>query len=441
MIVGSAVDFVDDYLDNLDNFVSSEYVIGDNHFVRNRKMNLNDHMRYILTHNGCANHIAAQIFTANKNDYESITPQAIGKQRVYISPEMFIDINEAFIDGLYENFPDIFEYKDYTICACDGSIIDLPISEITREEFNIGDDGLGKEYRTRGRISCIYNTKSNLILTSIIASRDESEVKLAIKHLENLNQRFDMQKLITVYDRGYGSIELIGKTIEIGSKFAIRLRKDIFHKEISQMKTNDEIVEINLNKNRLANCHDEKLKEKLLSQGRIKVRISIIDIGTTQEILATNLTPEEFTTTELKEIYNKRWRIETGYNRLKNLIQIEEFTGQREIIIKQDFYARIFTYNLATLLKIESEKQKTRKSRKNTKREYQVNFSHIVGIIYINYYNLLTTDKQNKKKIIKHIINESKRELTEKTEGKTKNKTRKPPDVTNKHPGNKKRTH
>lgn len=62
----------------------------------------------------------------------------------------------------------------------------------------------------------------------------------------------------------------------------------------------------------------------------------------TIETLATNLTNEEFNSDELKLLYGKRWTIETGFDKLKNLVQIEEFSGTRRVIIEQDFYAHIF---------------------------------------------------------------------------------------------------
>ena len=91
----------------------------------------------------------------------------------------------------------------------------------------------------------------------------------------------------------------------------------------------------------------------------------------TIEILATNLTPEEFSSDELNELYAKRWTVETGFDRLKNLIEIEEFSGNRRIIIEQDFYDHVFIYNLTIVLKFESEQIITRKPReKGVRIEY-----------------------------------------------------------------------
>ena len=86
--------------------------------------------------------------------------------------------------------------------------------------------------------------------------------------------------------------------------------------------------------------------------GRLEIRIALVDIGKEEpEILATNLTYDEFSSDDLKELYAKRWTVETGFDRLKNLIEIEDFSGTRRKIIEQDFYAHIFVYNLAIIIK------------------------------------------------------------------------------------------
>lgn len=235
----------------------------------------------------------------------------------------------------------------------------------------------------------------------------------------------------------------MGEIIDLDSKFLIRLPKHVFKNEIKQMKTNDEIITINLNNGRLTNVNDENLKTKLEKMGRLEVRIAIVDIGTEEpEILATNLTHEEFTTEELKELYGKRWTIETGFDRLKNLLEIEDFSRIRRPIIEQDFYAHIFIYNLAITIKKQAECHITRTPRnKNEKIIYQSNFAKIIGNIYLFFFDLIFGERRKREQIINFIINEASKQLTQEKEDEKNKKVRKTPDVENKHPGNKKKTH
>ena len=183
------------------------------------------------------------------------------------------------------------------------------------------------------------------IISSKIVPKKIPEVKLAIDHLMELKNRMDISKLISTFDRGYASLELMVSTEVLGSKYVIRLRKDTFKNKINKMESNDGIIEINIGKRLLDKIEDKKLRKKAEKLGRIKIRIVKIELKTGEiEILATNLTNDEFTLAELKSLYKKRWDIETGFDRLKNYIRIENFSGRSKKIIEQDFYANIFVY-------------------------------------------------------------------------------------------------
>ena len=60
---------------------------------------------------------------------------------------------------------------------------------------------------------------------------------------------------------------------------------------------------------------------------------------------------DRFSKGYLKELYNLRMIIETDYDSLKNILETENFTGQRKIIIEQDIYSKILLPNLLRTLK------------------------------------------------------------------------------------------
>ena len=437
--------FIKNFFRFFECFISKRYITEDNRFIRDRKMTQKEYTAFIISQRSCTSYIETiRFFTIwLKNDFKTISSQGIGKQRMFIDPKVFIDMYECFIDELYSKFSGFSKFQGYIIGACDGSIVDLPNVTLTREEFPVGDENLLKEKRIRARVSCILDVHSKHILTAKIVETTVNEIDLAIEHLENLRQRLDITKLITIYDRGYPSIELMTKIIDLNSKFLIRLPKNVFIHQIKQMKSNDEIIQINMINSRLNNFDDENLKEKARKMGRLEIRIALVDIGKDEpEILATNLTPEEFTTEDLKELYKKRWTVETGFDRLKNLIEIEDFSGIRRPIIEQDFYAHLFVYNLAMTIKNHAENNITRTPRnKEEKIIYQSNFAKITGNIYLFFFDIIFGSQTKKEQIIDFITKEASKELTQYKENQYENKERKAPDVNNKHPGNKKKTH
>ena len=103
-----------------------------------------------------------------KKDFKTISSQAIGKQRMYIDLKVFIDMYECFIEELYDIFSGFSKFNGYIICACDGSIVDLPNVILTREEFLLGDEFLLKEKRICARVSCFLDVHSKHILMVIV---------------------------------------------------------------------------------------------------------------------------------------------------------------------------------------------------------------------------------------------------------------------------------
>lgn len=437
--------FILNFFATFELFVSRKYVFGDKAFTRVRKMSQKDYTKYILTQFGCNGYTESiRFFTKSLNrKFETITSQAIGKQRMFLKPELYKDLTDSFIDKLYGEFKGFSKFKGYVVCACDGSIFSLPITKTTRKEFDVPDDSIFEVHRVRSRVSCIMDVNSKFILTSKIVERSVDEITLALDHLKELNKRFNIRKFITIYDRGYVSLELMLNTEEIGSKYLIRLKKNSFINQRKYIRGDDEIIKINWIKSRLNGIRDEKLRKKAKENKFLEIRIVKVKLKTGEiELLATNLTKEEFTTEELKELYNQRWEIETGFKKLKSLVRIEEFTGNRRIIIEQDFYAHIFIYNLANAIKNDGQNKITRKPRnKEDQMIYQPNFSKIVGNIYLYFPDLLGENSSKTKITLEFLINQASKELVQKNMNKTKCDIRKESDITNKHPGNTRRSH
>ena len=184
----------------------------------------------------------------------------------------------------------------------------MPITKTTRKEFDVPDDSIFEVHRVRSRVSFIMDVNSKFILTSKIVERSVDEITLALDHLKELNKKFNIRKFITIYDRRYVSIELMLNTEEIGSKYLIQLKKNSFINQRKYVCDDDEIIQVNWINSKLNGILDKKLRKKAKENKFLKIRIVKVKLKTGEiELLATNLTKEEFTTEELKELYNQRW--------------------------------------------------------------------------------------------------------------------------------------
>lgn len=66
--------------------------------------------------------------------------------------------------------------------------------------------------------------------------------------------------MIVIYDRGYGSTQLMLHIMYLDSKFIIRLNGHVFKKKIEQMSSDDEIIKINIKNYILKKVMMKKLK-------------------------------------------------------------------------------------------------------------------------------------------------------------------------------------
>ena len=410
--------FLSNFFVKFKSFYSRKYVIGENRFIRLRKMSFEDYVTYVFVQRGNTNFSEAIRFYRGflKKDFESITRQAVGKQRMFISPDLYKDVHTSFVDNLYDKYKGFSKINGYIVTAGDTSIMDLPSNKNIKEEMDVKKNFQTGNENSRARVSCFLDVNSRIVLSASIVPKKIPEVKLAINHLMELNERMDITKMITTYDRGYDSKKLMLETECMNSKFLIRLRKDTFKKQIKNMKTDDEIITINITNKLLNEIEDENLRKKAEKMGRLKIRIVKVKLKTGEiETLGTNLSKDEFSSEDLKNLYRKRWEIETGFDRLKNYVRIEDFSGRSTQLIEQDFYANIFLYNVAVCIKMDATKRIMRQPRKRKhKYDYVVNFSQVISLLYEKFFDLITDIPFMKDKIVCFMIHESARDPTNK---------------------------
>lgn len=177
---------------------------------------------------------------------------------------------------------------------------------------------------------------------------------------------------------------------------------------------NDATFRITLNKLKIDKFNSEDLKKYAEEIRDINVRFVKVKLKNgTIETLLTNLPKEIATPEELKQLYGDRWKIETNYDRLKNKLHIEKFSGKKKIIIEQDFYSHIYLFNVLIALKHDAEQQITRKPKETTKYKYKykTNINTLIGNIKEEMFRLLTDDKEEINIAIQDILNIASKEL------------------------------
>ena len=411
--------FVSEEFANFNNFVERKYVLSETAFTRKGKLSLASIIKYPLCNRKKTTSIEVNRFLRNElNDRGvTITKQAISEKRQFIDPIVYIDMNDNFISKIYNHQEEMALFKGFHVCAIDSSIIEIPNTKITRKEFGIPEKTQSYKDTSAARISCMVDTHWDFVISSNLTNKKVNELTNAFIHLDDAKDKIDLKKTITIYDRGYNFLELMVKTIQLNSYFLIRAKKSTFKKKQSKMETmgkNDATFRITLKPAKIDKFNSEDLKKYAEEIRDINVRIVKVKLKTGEtETLFTNLPKEIATPEELKQLYGDRWKIETNYDRLKNKLHIEKFTGKKKIIIEQDFYSHIYLFNVLIALKHDAEQQITRKPKETTKYKYKykTNINTLIGNIKEEMFRLLTDDKEEINIAIQDILDIASKDL------------------------------
>lgn len=369
--------------------------INERDFIRKRKANPQDLILYELNKKGLSSKMEIINFN-NINNVKEISSPGLFKQREKLNPDAFIYLMQLSLKEFYTEYKDkVKTYKGYVLTGIDGSDFEIPNTKGAREKYN----GKQQNQCARVTVSTCYDLLNHYTLDTIVEKYDYSETKMAQKHYETINKEklLGNFKSIRIMDRNYRNLGNIYHYIKNNDKFLIRIASSVYEKENQSMKTNDEIIEIKYEYNRIRyyKDNDPEFYEYFSKGNTIKVRCVKIKLETgEEEVLLTNLDKSEFTTDEIKKLYNLRWQIEVNYRHLKSDLKIESITSSKEILIKQDIYSQVLVSNMLQAFINDNDENINQEKYKN---KMKTNTNMSVGIFKNTLIYILLEDNNKKR--------------------------------------------
>ena len=117
-----------------------------------------------------------------------------------------------------------------------------------------------------------------------------------------------------------------------------------------------------------------------LDANSLKARLIRVELESGEtEILATSLTDMKKYPIELfSDLYHCRWPVEEDYKTLKYRLQVENFSGKTIHSVYQDFHAKVFSKNMASVIAGTTKKEISIKS-KSLLHIHQINFAQALS--------------------------------------------------------------
>lgn len=356
-------------------------------FSRNRKMTFETFLMFSLSMG--AKSIQKELLDYFSFDKNIISEAGYCQQKAKVLPEAF----EYLFHQFSQSIDSLDLYHGYRLLACDGTIINVARTpEDSDMFFHSKSDASDKGY-SQLHLNALYDLKNRIYVdASIEKERPNNE----LRELEKMVDRSTIPgKAIIVSDRGYECYNTFAHIIAKGWKFVIRI-KDIdsmglarkYHLPDNEF---DKTIETIITRKQTNKVKAEPDKYTVIPKKGvfdyadlhhnyyypISFRIVRFKISEDNyECIATNLSPEEFPTEMIKEIYRLRWGIETSFRELKYSVGLVNLHSKKLNFIKQEIFARLVVYNFCELItsKVIIEQQK------KNQHTYQANFTMAIYI-------------------------------------------------------------
>ena len=357
-------------------------------FIRNRKLPFDQMIKCILAMSGKS--LNGELMDYFNMNISTPTVSAFVQQRDKINYCTFEKLFHSFTNAIDEQNL----YKGFRLLAVDGSDLHVPSNRKETESFYQNSKGY-KPFNLL-HLNVLYDLKRNIYTDAIVQPiKYRNEHKAFVTMIDR-----DDLSIPTIYiaDRGYESYNNIAHVMEKGQKFLIRV-KDVDRFGIVSklpLPDNEEFdvsVSVELTRSQTKDTKNSNLKfishtspfdflpktsRKSIFVPPYHMTFRVIRFKLTDdkyEVLITNLSQEEFTVDELKNIYAMRWGIETSFRNLKYSLSLMLFHSKKTEYILQEIFARLTMYNFSQLIISHIiVKQKKRKH------SYRINFSVSVHI-------------------------------------------------------------
>lgn len=299
------------------------------------------------------------------------------------------------------------KYQGYRLWACDCSIQLLPDTDSTR--------ALGKhKYRDSViasiKIGAYFDVLSQVIARAGIFDKSESDLFCCLKE-----QLASLPKdVLSIYDRGYGSL-LLGYLHNFhDTKYVVRLKTDFSNtvKAFMDSPLQEMWIEEPLGYNALDSA--KLLGIEIPKGATVAYRLAKVLLSTGEtEVLMTNL-PDTFTIPNLSHIYHCRWGIEDCFKVLKTIQMLGIFSGYSGKAVQQDIWSNLLFYNLQTILIQEADiklqalnekrKNKPSKNKKKANKGYKINRNIATGTLQRNYQLLFKSKQTDLQGIVDNLV-------------------------------------
>lgn len=356
---------------------SKKTMVKDGHLVsRHNKLDLADICKFLIQPRTETMNVETRVFLELADKDVDVTKEDIIERRSCLDPEAFREFNLRLSDRIYSGKLNRIN-NGRLIMAFDGSMISLQQTPALMKEFG-GHPGKGLSVGSPlSRSEFLVDCETECFIDSEFGTFSSDEGSMSVGMIHRLPQSVLDRNPIGLFDRKYCGFRTIYAAMDKGIDFVIRVKRNFTKETDDFMKSGKETDYVELTpRQQSVQRHLKRYPDEPFGKP-VKVYLCRAYDGNEPVVLMSSipLTPEEGA-----RLYALRWKAESAIGNYKNLFQVEIFSGNRPLVVRQDFYSRLISYNFfylflhaATLTCLKQEKSKDKRISRKLRYAYRLN--------------------------------------------------------------------
>jgi hypothetical protein len=287
-----------------------------------------------------------KFFSAVGDVWRVVTASAYRQARLKVQPGVFVHLNAVACEEYYARYgadQEVVLWHGQRVLGVDGSYLNLPDTEETRREFSVQTNQHQGGEQVQALASVLYDLRNDLGLSAALGPKQAEKNLLFETHLA-ATQGGD----VLVCDRAYADYSVMATVVARQCHFVIRFPRQSFTavNAFWAAPAQEHVVTLAVTAKVRAYVAQQQLPTTL----RVRL-VKVVLASGEVEVLGTDLLDAQtYPAAEFKIVYGWRWNHETYHDRIKNIFEVERFSGKSAQAIKQDFYGVIFLATVESIL-------------------------------------------------------------------------------------------
>lgn len=304
------------------------------------------------------------------------TASAYTQARQKLKPELFIELNQLVVSNYYRLYAEpqgVRRWHGRRLVGVHGSYLNLPDTAELRAAYSVQRCQFEESARVQALASIAYDLLNDVALSAGLGAKQAEKNFIFSTHLEG-TQSGD----VFVLDRGYADYAVMAFRLGKQREFVIRFPRNGF-KQVDQFWAADakeQGVELQ------PSFRQRPYVQEFALAHSVQVRLVKMELEAGEiEVLGTSLLEREtYGRDELKQVYGWRWEAEAWLGRVKNIFELERFSGQSKLVIEQAYYGVVFLTSLESIFSKSDEAQIKAESQERG-RKHQAQVNHAVSYL------------------------------------------------------------